>query len=50
VPVALAAAATLLRPSWWRWFVSSSVSSYALSPEGWRQVRERAEDLVGERA
>jgi hypothetical protein len=41
IPVLLATAATLLRPTWWRWFVSSSVSNYALSPEGWRQVQER---------
>jgi hypothetical protein len=49
VPVALAAAATLLRPAWWRWFVSSSVSSYALGPEGWRLVQERMESPVGRR-
>jgi hypothetical protein len=42
VPVLLAAAATLVRPAWWRWFVSSSVEGYALSPEGWRLVCEGA--------
>jgi len=46
VPVVSAAAATLLRPAWWRWFVSSSVSSYALSPEGWRAVRDRVGPVV----
>jgi glutathione synthase/RimK-type ligase-like ATP-grasp enzyme len=40
-PVLLATVATLLRPAWWRWFVSSSVDSYALSPDGWRQVLDR---------
>ena len=40
-PVALAAAATLLWPPAWQWFAGSSVRNYALSPEGWRQLRAR---------
>ena len=40
-PVLLATVATLLRPAWWRWFVSSSVDNYALSPDGWRQVLDK---------
>jgi hypothetical protein len=46
LPVVLAAAATLLRPAWWGWFVSSSVSNYALSPEGWRAVQDGAALVV----
>ena len=38
VPVALAAVVTLARPSAWTWFSSGSVSNYALSPGGWREI------------
>ena len=38
VPVALAAAATVIGPAAWRWFAAGSVRSYALSPEGWRTL------------
>lgn len=39
-PVAAAAAATLVRPSAWRWFSSGSVASYAMGPQAWRRIRE----------
>jgi hypothetical protein len=42
VPVAMAAAATGIRPAHWRWFTSGSVASYSLSPAGWRQLKVRA--------
>ena len=38
VPLALAAAATLVSPRSWTWFSSSSVSGYALTPEGWQTL------------
>lgn len=44
VPVLLAAAATLVSPPAWRWFAGGSVRNYALSPEGWRQLREHVTD------
>ncbi|HEX3794378.1 MAG TPA: ATP-grasp domain-containing protein [Acidimicrobiales bacterium] len=37
-----AAVATLVRPSWWSFFTNGAVSRYALAPEGWRQLRDRA--------
>lgn len=40
VPLAMAAAATLVKPTSWAWFASGSVSNYALSPEGWQQILE----------
>jgi hypothetical protein len=47
-PVAMAVAATLIRPASWRWFTSGSVASYSLSPAGWRQLRGyRAERTAG---
>jgi len=39
LPVALATAATLASPGSWSWFSSSSVSAYALTPEGWDTLR-----------
>jgi len=39
LPVALATAATLASPGSWTWFSSSSVSAYALTPEGWDTLR-----------
>jgi hypothetical protein len=42
VPVAMAVAATVIRPAYWRWFTSGSVTSYSLSPAGWRQLKARA--------
>jgi len=41
VPVAIAAAATVIRPWAWRWFATGSVRNYSLSPAGWRQLLER---------
>ncbi len=37
-PVAAAAVATLVRPAWWRWFTSGSVSSYALTPAAYNEI------------
>jgi len=39
--VALAAAATLIRPRAWTWFATGSVSAYALTPESWRHILDR---------
>jgi len=41
VPVAIAAAATVIQPSAWRWFAGGSVRNYSLTPAGWRQLRDR---------
>jgi biotin carboxylase len=38
LPVA-AAVATLIRPRWWRLFTDGAVARYALTAEGWRQLR-----------
>jgi len=38
IPVALAAATTLIWPPAWRWFVSESVEAYALTPAGWDEI------------
>lgn len=38
VPVAVAAAATLIRPVSWRWFASGAVANYALTPKGWQAI------------
>jgi biotin carboxylase len=46
-PLALAALVTLARPSMWTWFSSASVSNYALSPRGWREITAR-QDSLGE--
>jgi hypothetical protein len=42
VPLLMAAAATLINPGSWTWFASGSVTSYALSPEGWHQILAEA--------
>jgi len=42
VPVVMAAASTLVRPSSWSWFASGSVTNYALSDAGWQQILEEA--------
>lgn len=47
VPVALAAAATLAYPPSWSWFASSSVASYALTPEGWDEILASVEQAPG---
>lgn len=44
IPVAMAATATLLRPASWPWFTSGSVSSYALTPQGWEQILDGRQD------
>jgi hypothetical protein len=38
VPLLVAAAATLLHPAWWQWFVSGSVAAYALTPAAWAEI------------
>jgi predicted ATP-grasp superfamily ATP-dependent carboligase len=38
IPVAAAALGTLASPTTWRWFSSGAVSSYALTPEAWREI------------
>ena len=43
LPLALAGAATLVRPASWRWFVADSVRNYSLAPAGWRQLLARQE-------
>lgn len=42
IPVALALAAVMVRPSTWRWFSDGSVRHYSLTPQGWRQLLARA--------
>jgi biotin carboxylase len=39
-PVAVAAAATLIRPASWRWFAAGAVANYALTPKGWQAILE----------
>ncbi len=41
LPVAAATIATLVHPNSWRWFSSGAVSNYALTPDGWRAIREQ---------
>ncbi|GAA0925963.1 hypothetical protein [Virgisporangium aurantiacum] len=41
LPVAIAAATTLIRPATWQRFASSSVDGYALTREGWQLIRDR---------
>jgi hypothetical protein len=38
IPVAMAAAATLVAPTSWTWFAGGSVASYALSKQGWQVI------------
>lgn len=38
IPVATAALATMAQPATWQWFSSGAVSSYALTPQGWREI------------
>jgi hypothetical protein len=42
VLLAVAAAATVIRPRAWKWFASGSVAAYALTPAGWGQIADRA--------
>jgi hypothetical protein len=42
LPVAMAVAATLIKPSASQWFTGGSVRSYSLSPAGWRQLLDHA--------
>ncbi len=35
MPLALAAAAMLIRPGLWSWLAGGSVAGYALTPAGW---------------
>jgi hypothetical protein len=41
LPVALAAAATLVAPGSWAWFAGSGVAGYALTPSGWSRILAR---------
>jgi glutathione synthase/RimK-type ligase-like ATP-grasp enzyme len=41
VPLVVAALATLARPAAYRWFVSGSVSAYALTPDGYDEILQR---------
>lgn len=41
VPVAIAAASTLIRPATWHGFAAGSVRGYALTEDGWRQILDR---------
>jgi ATP-grasp domain len=38
IPVAMVAAATIVAPTGWRWFAAGSVTSYALSEQGWQII------------
>jgi hypothetical protein len=38
IPLALAAAATLVRPASWEWFVSASVQNYSLTASAWDEI------------
>ncbi len=44
IPVVAAAAATMARPSLWRYFERSAVGPYALTPEAWAQIIAAAGD------
>jgi glutathione synthase/RimK-type ligase-like ATP-grasp enzyme len=44
IPVVAAAAATMARPSLWRFFERSAVGPYALTPEAWEQIIAAAGD------
>ena len=48
LPLAAAAAATLTAPRTWSWFAAGSVANYALTPEGWEQIRH-ARSLADQR-
>jgi hypothetical protein len=39
LPIVWVSAATIVCPASYRWFVSSSVANYSLSPEGWDEIR-----------
>jgi hypothetical protein len=39
LPAAAAAVATLIAPRTWSWFATGSVANYALTPEGWEQIK-----------
>ena len=41
-PLAAASLATVVRPATWRAFSSGAVTSYALSPQGWRAIVDDA--------
>jgi hypothetical protein len=43
VPLLRAAITTLIRPSSWAALASGSIANYALSPQGWEQIRAHAE-------
>ncbi len=38
IPLVAAAAMTIAHPGWWKWFVSGSVSAYALTPNAWAEI------------
>jgi biotin carboxylase len=39
LPLTAAAAATLTAPRTWSWFATGSVANYALTPQGWQQIK-----------
>jgi ATP-grasp domain len=45
IPLVIAACVTLARPAWWQWFVSGSVSAYALTPDAWAQIQSNEQLL-----
>jgi len=48
-PLAAASLATVLRPASWRWFSSSAVTNYALTPQAWRSIVTGAAPYQGVR-
>jgi len=44
MPIVAAIVALMVQPASWRRFSSGSVASYALSPEGWREILSRSTD------
>ncbi|MGE5132687.1 MAG: hypothetical protein ACM32E_07220 [Gemmatimonadota bacterium] len=48
LPLAGAAIATLAAPGTWSWFAGGSVANYALTPEGWQQIRHAASAAHGD--
>jgi hypothetical protein len=50
LPVAAAVLATLLKPVLYSWFTEGSVTSYALTAEGWQAIVDRSHELGSDRA
>ncbi len=45
VPLAMAAATTIVSPGTWRWWAHGSVENYALSPAGWDAIMIQADEV-----